>query len=1347
MSIDGLHAILDKEEIVATQRAGDLFDRPDIVDRAYQHHVRTYVPFSRQSAGGEGQSVTKFERQVIREVKQAGSIPGYITAEYGHGKTSTALYLWQKAREANLLVVPPFQLNKLADLIRATYGWVRYEIERTRPQVEALKEADIMYHSLIDRGAKSLMHKYGMTSVAAQRMAQERPDILELSPADYIGFFEQMTHTAQQAGFDGLLILADELQQYIDPEVKSGIKDPISPLFDVISAILTRRNYLNFGLIMVIPPKELGQLRDTRGDFIHRLLRVSLDLRTVYDQQFPERLWLNLAKESKFEEHQHRIISQECLVALGQVGARGDLSDGPRTVINTFRRATKLYLDAGTPYDDPYTPESLVNDLLQGQIQYDSSKRIAQVTSRALAHSLVKDHPVRERAIKWAATFPNEGIPREWQVRYGLDAAFDELAQSALGDLIISVGDVKSGGMTLCGLEEAPVETDWLSLTTREFRRGYEETAAITQQRAMTGFLSLLKTKVFPENQWKVVKEISGRLTQNTGLILTGSFTRSQQRFPERTIHVRILWEDEQVKDTQSEGDALIEIRLRRYFDRTESERQAYAEPLQIDYDGRRIHMTLNLLSRSEQLSPQLEQAISSIVSPYKRTPLLLLNLYQVIDEQRIKNAIPKADKAQMEHMFQPDLLDNTFRELFNGTVGTPVQAAQERITELALHDLFESIYPTYSPLIIVNGWNSSLQKYRNALGNLETTHERQGQIVVEGTKQQIADLFVLSNTGLDSFARNFSDLIEGVNSLNPKDEKPVRFTLHPLEKAIMQWLHESNKKETVQSADKSQEIHMLPSHDVYERALSLGYLDKELDAVLELMEKRGLVDQDTRRGFLREAITQAPSIDELENEIDEWLHDITILRAVFTTDKQLRQWQETAEKAKIYINEHLRKKPNDTELIRRKRGIQQLRQQLILHAQKEHHQLRRTVSAEITQLPILEPRIKKQLENSVQGVVEYALQVNDLRSRMYKQFIKLESDINQVHQRIQSIKTSLQTETLDYLTLVKLAKEANYSPISNKLRERRDSFQTEFNQYVEWVDLVGKGSDLINEIQQWGDLVQEENQTFEQLSRDIRGRLSAEKTAALPYAPNYKIRLLEIIESVRGLKVEATSRFTSLQDRYRNALTKQLGFPSNQLWEPHQYNPVAPQTAYDRLKEDVQRVLQQKVCQGLANTIDDKQKTIRATLQSSLLLTLPPAEQANMRTQGQTLAEEFSNLTIRLNLDIQRANDLAIISDFPDEGEGAFNELLYSLGQIRDTVIAQLHPKVEGLSSILRGFKLTAEEDMALAAFPNQTESMELAGLRQQSQRLSEDGFWEALRGLHDKRRINIQITPVHYD
>lgn len=377
MSLEGLQAILDKEEIVATQRATDLLERPKAVDEAYKRHVRTYVPLGRQAENGSGgQSVASFERQIIQQVKQGGAIRGYLTAEYGYGKTSTALYLWERARDANILVTPPFQLNRLTDLLVSCFGWVRYEIGRTRPNL--VSEAQAIYQTAIERNAETLSRQYHIDVTAARRMAQDKPEILELGPADYIRFFEDMTRLAQQAGFEGLLLLADEVQQYIEPEIKSGVKDPISPLFDVIGAILTRRGHLNFGLIMVIPPKEISLMRDIRGDLIHRVLQVSLDLSTVYDNQFPARLWERLAKSFDFEDHQARIISPECLDALGQISSRQDLADGPRTVVNVFRRATRRYIEMSYPTDAAYTPGHLVDDLINGQIQYDSPKKIPQ---------------------------------------------------------------------------------------------------------------------------------------------------------------------------------------------------------------------------------------------------------------------------------------------------------------------------------------------------------------------------------------------------------------------------------------------------------------------------------------------------------------------------------------------------------------------------------------------------------------------------------------------------------------------------------------------------------------------------------------------------------------------------------------------------------------------------------------------------------------------------------------------------------------------------------------------------------------------------------------------------------
>jgi hypothetical protein len=1343
MILDGLQAILDKEEIVATQRAGDLLKRPKAVDTVYKRHVRTYIPLGRQASGNNsGQSVTNFERRVIREVKQAGALRGYITAEYGHGKTSTALYLWQQARAENILAIPPFQLNKLSDLLRATFGWARYEIERTRPNSKSLNEAEDLYRSLVDRGAESLAQQYNMPTADAQKLARERPDILDLTPADYIDFFEKMTLVAQEAGFLGLLVIADELQQYIDPEVKAGVKDPVSPLFDVIGAILTRRKHLNFGLIMVIPPKELGQLRDARGDFIHRLLQVSLDLRTVYDQDFPRRLWQRLAKESGFAEHQNRIISQECLTALGQIAARSDLSDGPRTVINTFRRATKHYIEADYPGDNPYTPETLVNDLLHGRIQYDSSKKIAQVASRALNHSLVKGDPKKERAVKWAAAFPNEGIPRSLQENLGLLETFDELAQSALGDLIISVGDIKTKGITLRGLEEAQIETDWLSMTTRQFWRNYVETADIAKQRALNGFTMLLKTRVFPENQWKVIKEIPERFTQNRGIIVEGAFTGSQQRFPERRIHIRILWEDESIKDAHTEGEVLIQIRLRRYLDKKESERRYEAKQLEIDYDSHRIDLTLNLMRRVTEVPPNLAEKIESVILPYKITPLLLLNLHQVIDEHRQRDAIPKADDQYIKHLFQRDLLDHTFHELFNDTVGAPVKAAQERIIELAAEQLLEAMYPTYSPLMVVSNWTSSLKKYNNALGNLETSHERQGQIVVEGTKSEIANLFPLSNTGLDSFARNFSTLISGVNKIAGKNQGVVTFTLHPLERSIKKWLQSSSQTETVSLNDQAHETHRLPKHEIYDRAHALGYREKETETILDLMVTRGLVDLDERRGYVREAITQAPSVDELEAEINEWIEELTALQSIFTTDPQIRQWLDTAQKGKQTVQQQLRKKPDETRLIQSRRRVKHERQQLELFIQKEHKRLQQEVTRLLGQLPHLQ---QNRLQTSIQGSVEFSFQVNDLRTRLLKRYTRLDEDINQLRQRIRSRKTALDVDGLSIPTLVDLVQEIRaFEPKINELQNRRQEFQMAFDQYAKWVELVDQGSQLGDDIQQLGDLVSEQKAAFKQLSRDILGELSERKTEALPDAPSYAMRLSEIRTEVRQLKAKATNQFADLQEGYRQAFTVELGFPTTQLWKPLQYNPVAPQASYQRLKEDVQEALQYKVLQRLKKTVTEEIEAIQATLSSPLLKNLPSSEQTQLSRKGETISKELTDLEIQLQSVQQKTEDMAVINDLSPDKDGQFDQLVQSLKQIRDEITKQ-YEQVENLGAALRQLKLTPEEERIYESLPDH--QVDVGKIDRIKEQVGEEEFWQALGSLRAKRRINIQIEKVRHD
>lgn len=1345
MSLEGLHAILDKDEVVATQRAEDLIAHPEMVDETYRRHVRTYVPFGRQSSGGDGQSVTDFEKEVIREVKNNGAVRGYITAEYGHGKTSTALYLWDRAREANLLAVPPFQLNRLTDFIQATYGWVRYEIGRTRPGSGLPARAETLYQSLIDRDAAAIAKRYNIAESAARQMIHDKPEILELTPADYIRFFEQMTGLAREAGYDGLLLLADELQQYIDPQVKAGIKDPVAPLFDVIANILTRRGHLPFGLIVIIPPRELEVLRDQRGDFIHRLLQVSLDLRTVYDQEFPARLWGSLAREHDFEDHRDRIITNDCLAALGQIGARTDLADGPRTVVNTFRRAVRLYGERGHPHDRPYTPETLIDDLLSGAIQYDSSKRIPQAVARALDHSLVRGRPGHERAVKWAAAFPNEGVTREMQERLGLAEAFDDLAQSALGDLLISIGDVRSRGFTLKGLERSQVQSDWLSTTVREFWRNYVETADITRQRAMSGMMALLRSRVFPENQWKVQRQWEDRFTQNAGLVVRGAYTSGRQSYPDRTVHVRLLWEDEPVKDANVQGEVLLQIRLCRYLEQVEGERRAHEEPLRIDNDGRAIHMTLNLMGRTLDLSPTLDQRIGPVVSPFKLTPLLLLNLHQVIEGFRERAAIPKEVDQEIGYFFQPELLSNAFYQMFNETVGRPVGAAEERIVELALMKLLKSIYPDYRPLSVVQNWQSSLQKYENALGRLPSNYERQGQADVENTKEFIAKLFTLSSTGLDSLARNFPTLIDGVSKLPGTREGVVRFTLHPLESEVLKWLRDG-KSQTVRVGGQSQTVHALPKNEVHSRAQQLGYLEDEINALLGLMQARGLVDEDAAKGLWREAVTLAPSVDELIEAIDNCLDDIVALRRAFPNDPQLADWTEAAERTKQYADEQLRKKPDDTQLYQRKKGVSKLREQIDNYAAGKRADLRQDVERAGRPLAPLDPKQRSQLSTPIQGSVEYVSQVNDqLRVGLLKQHIKLETELNDVQARITAVQSGLARDDLDVAALVELAGEAKgLHALVAGARKQQDNFAKQYGDYADWVSLIDSGNRLSEELNQMGELVTEQRAAFEQLTRDIRGHLSAHKIDGLPDAPGFSIRLNELSQAVRDVRAATTSEFTQLQDRYRQTIADTVGFPADRLWMLHRFNPLAPHDSYTRLREDVRKTVRGAIISQFRKLIADQRASVRDTRFSPLLPTLPDDEQRRIRHRAESLEKELLELDKALSDAHQIAGDAAIYADFPAEG-GRFRQLLQQLGETARNIL-KLRPDAENLSRELQKLELTTQENALLAAVPSGNSAVDFGAVRQTAG-LSNDEFWRALGGLQAKRRVRIQIERVAYD
>ncbi len=1349
MSLEGLQAILDKEEIVSTPLASDMLDHPARIEDLFRLHVRTYIPLGRQMTSGEpGPGVVDFERRVIRDVREGGATRGYITGEYGYGKTSTALYLWDRAKSENLLAVPPFKLQNLKDLVIASYGWTRYELGRTRPDL--LPKAQAIYNTVVDRSAEAFARRYRMSLSDAQQMIQEQPDLLRLTTLDYTRFIESLTNLVQEAGFSGLLILADELQQYIEPAAHANQRDPISALFDLVEAIRSRRGQLSFGLVLIIPPKDLSLLRDQRGDLVHRMLQVSLDLSTIYDRWFPQRLWHRLAITFSFEDHRDRILSLECLDALGQIATRSDLSDGPRTVINVIRRATQRYIAAGYPEDSPYSPEHLIDDFLSGAITFDSARRIPHITGQALSHSMVKGHPLRERAIKWAAAFPQEGLPRTLQERLGLAEAIDELAHSVLNDLLIEVGDRRSGGLTLRGLDHVGVQTDWLTTAIREFWRSFDPDREQAKHWVTTAFLTLLTTRVFPTNQWSVSSGSAGGLFASAGMILEGCFTAARQRFPNRRIAVQVLWQDDPEPGNGEDAEIMVLFRLHAEVQRTLSHDPG---ALQIDADTRRIEVDLNLLRRDDGLvSAQIDQFVRPAILSTHLTPYLLLALYQFLDEKRANNLIPKEDRQFVQYAFQAALLDAAFQILFHPGLDGSRGVGQERLIESALITLLDQLYPSYTTLMRTSQWVNALQKYSNALQRRDLTCERNGELAIEGTKREIAAIFGLSDTGFDNFVENFGDLIVIEHPFPTRataragGKGTVRLTLHPLERMIMRWLQEA-PQETHSAVKESQVSRRgLRMAEIHRLAVQLGYLPQETDAAVALLKARQIVEHDTQRDHLYEKPTIAPSLDEINRIMTAWENNLAMLGQAFPASVQITQWQQETSALRRDLDEQLRTRPDDQRALEIKRQILSFQRHLEAFAEEQQQQLRNKVSQRQIGLPRFDRRLIARLDTTIRRSVAFAQTLDALRAEALNQYEELDDTLNHARARLDEIQRIVQNENLALSMLAQSAAElARCEHEIDLVRRRYDQFMEQAKIFEGWLDLAERASYLSDELQRLGSEADAYRIAFDQWVCNVQSVLVNQTYNTIRMSTNFHQELETLSDTVKQAVAAAAQQFADKQKRYRQLIGDQLKLNHEALWPLHHYNPHAVTEIENQLLVDVKMTLQHW-CGQIGETLRQAQTDIRSTLESPHIAMLSTDERQQIYEQGTQLETELKVLSRELMDYEGRTEDLTTLRDLPIEGGGRFRKLTEDLGRLR-IQIERIQAGVLSLQQALQSLQLTPAEEILLAVLISADESAEVASLRSMTTGLTDADFWSALQGLHAKRRLRIYCKRVVYE
>ncbi|MFQ3657667.1 MAG: hypothetical protein SNJ54_01860 [Anaerolineae bacterium] len=1324
MSIEGLTVLLEKKEVVPTYTARDLMERPHQVDADYLYHVRTYVPINRAGVARETDiSVEEFERRLIKQVKE-GRVPrGYITAGFGYGKTTTALYLWDRGQKANLVVVPPFTLTDLIDFLHAIYGWLRYKLEERAPTLIAKLEQ--LYYRYIDISLDQLATSYNLTAEQARSLLAEGRLVLELRANDYMQFLEEATRLTLEAGYEGLVILPDEIQQYIRPRVK-GSGDPITPFFSIIQMLTTRATgaELPFGFVMVITREELSLIRDNyrRGDLLHRMKDLQIDLTSLYDEEFAPNLWHLMAKQFGFEAEKNRVVAPETLRALGEISARSDLSDGPRTIVNVFARMVRRHVEA--PHLPPYTPIDLMTDFLDEQvISFAGDDKLRKVLRRALESPFVRENPARYAdAVKLAAAFPTKGVTLEIQKRYRLDQPLSELMRRAIGDLV-QAGLIDEGAVRLSGLAQVREQTSWLPSIIREFRLGFSERADITRERFETAFIKLLREKVFSANRWKLEAERERNYVANRSLTFRGTFESIRSKYPSRRVQVRLLWGDEPVKDTGIDGDICIEYQF------------VLPEPPYRQEPGRLAESSaytarfeLNLYYHQLSYIPQnVQQWLQDVWSPYELSPVVLGAIYALIEEKRAEGVIPKSDESVITRGFQPGLMDAMHKLLFNPNI------YQYRSTEEVVGLLLEARYPDYDPLITVDNWQSSIMKYINALGKLESFAQRIGELEVENTKEKIAELFTLTNTGLDSFMRSFEGiLIEQVREYaRGGGAGSVRFMLHPMEQTLMQWLRQSEHTSQQQGRSRTYTIHQLNLAKAWREAANLGYLKEEFDKLLELLQARGLAE--VKGDWLVEVVAETFDLDELRQHFRRLERDLKTLEDTFGSSSLLQNYITQFEKLRPTLKTlNEQGNPDDKLVTRFSMALQKMRKDIEAWVEDQRKTLSNSLQG--TRVALLPSAYLAALQKPLPVEVEYADQVNVLRTALLQELERSQNHLKARQTQIDEIDQHLQESTTNYEELAaqasKLEQLKRSKPEAERERQRAEGMHQD---YGRWQALVNNGQQFMALVKNKTGADYDDLRTlFNDLSIDIRGEISSQqrKLNALNAYLQYEERMEALLQKVRSLQATQRDQFNHFQDKMKQLLNSYQLTLAN--WRDVRFHESDGDSSYAEVARNVRRIIGEQQTVQIRKVEDARQ---RLSTSQSRLHDLTPSQRDTLQAEAQQLLAESEALVGGLkSVSEQIAHALGLYD------VSAVETALRKWASLRDSAHQWLKA-AHHVDQQLQTVELTPLEKELMNSIQSMPDP-DFVALREAFS--NKEVFWQALRGLYEKARVKLQVRLI---
>ena len=863
-----LDEIIQKSAVVDTPRASDLAAKPDEWADRFQLHVSTHVAMA---------DMTDKWDAILKNLLRGRSATGLIHADTGYGKTSTAAALWHYAENRDVVTVPPFAWNSIADMLTATHGWVRHRLKVKRPDL--ISDLEQQYKKLVESSDEDRARRTSLEENIpldhAKRVVQSLKAKGELtdsiSPNRLIDYLRQATETLLEADYKGLLILPDEFELFANtnPDVAknfSELKDFIFPIFQeehlpIGCVVLTYRR--TFSDIQLREPYIFARFNNPEGSLI--------DLEQAYgkienDRSFAHELWEKLSIACNLSNEDQNAIDSDVLFALGQfLGHQRttQLISGPRSVVATLRRAAIHY----TQTQQPYSIFDFCEDYIsQGLICFNN-----QETDTVKAHTSIMNQPIiggdeaKQQVVKLLCVCP-DGVPDELFKKHGISNE-DRLAvvEGLLGTHVIT----KIIGPTLTHYKDDLQAGDALIEILKILRNQYNPASAETHRAAVRSFVNFILPEIFTQTSgasftgWGGLKKMEGDIEPIFQVALSGS---SLPDYPDRTLTVHVGTEEfQEISGPYVESQFFASF----IFD-TQQDKHI---PNTCDVHANKLCFHLNISEAIDKKEvPNDIGKLGDLFLPESVTPSLLLSMLDFFNKEttiaRIKGLKQETQVDILKSRIRDQLISYFFsNEVKESAVSQQADLAQvpagKGFVERALGIVIRKKFKSYRAIAISHQWKKNLGTYIQALKNVESLGVRRGEEPVEMIGKEVPGWFnvgqhttffntfypkgilrdLLLVNELDANGKTVAKEVEVKNNQAPV---AVYFKLHDMEERILDTLEESAESIVVDGKTTK----AMKLNGFFQKGERLGYLDDEIKGLINVLVARGLVDQKSHQGI-----------------------------------------------------------------------------------------------------------------------------------------------------------------------------------------------------------------------------------------------------------------------------------------------------------------------------------------------------------------------------------------------------------------------------------------------------------------------------------------------------------------